>query len=158
MENEFVPYKEALALKELGFDKECLAYYTEKEYENRKGILTNFNLLSSKISGELVGHGSVKNSLFSYLKNNDRTSGELYILSNSVTAPLYQQAFDWFRKNHNLESSLPLKRSKDLGDFYGGYIIHKYDNLGKSYGTNYKTYEKARLGCLKKLIEIVKNK
>ena len=27
MRTEFIPYTEALALKELGFDKECVAYY-----------------------------------------------------------------------------------------------------------------------------------
>jgi hypothetical protein len=27
IENEFVPYEQALALKELGFDKECFAYF-----------------------------------------------------------------------------------------------------------------------------------
>lgn len=29
MENEFIPYEQALILKELGFDKECFAYYTK---------------------------------------------------------------------------------------------------------------------------------
>ena len=29
MKNEFVPYEEALALKELGFDEEGFAYYIE---------------------------------------------------------------------------------------------------------------------------------
>ena len=27
MENEFIPYKESLSLKELGFDEQCLALY-----------------------------------------------------------------------------------------------------------------------------------
>ena len=31
MENEFIPYNLALALKELGFDEECFAYYNLKE-------------------------------------------------------------------------------------------------------------------------------
>jgi len=31
MEKEFVTYEQALALKELGFDKECFAYYYNKE-------------------------------------------------------------------------------------------------------------------------------
>jgi hypothetical protein len=31
MEKEFVPYEQALALKELGFDEECFAYYYNKE-------------------------------------------------------------------------------------------------------------------------------
>jgi len=31
MNKEFVPYEQALALKELGFDEECFAYYNLKE-------------------------------------------------------------------------------------------------------------------------------
>jgi len=31
MTEEFIPYTKALALKELGFDKECFAYYYNKE-------------------------------------------------------------------------------------------------------------------------------
>ncbi len=31
MKKEFVPYKQALELKELGFDEECFAYYYNKE-------------------------------------------------------------------------------------------------------------------------------
>ena len=35
MEKEFVPYKEAVALKELGFDEECFGYYDiDKGYTN----------------------------------------------------------------------------------------------------------------------------
>jgi hypothetical protein len=74
-------------------------------------------------------------------------------------APLYQQAFRWFREKYsNIEFSLPLKKQKDLGVFWGGFIQTENDNFGKSYGSNFKTYEEAELECLKKLIEIVKNK
>lgn len=31
MKNEFVPYEEALALKGLGFDEPCFAYYTNED-------------------------------------------------------------------------------------------------------------------------------
>jgi hypothetical protein len=31
MNKEFIPYEQALALKELGFDEECFAYYYNKE-------------------------------------------------------------------------------------------------------------------------------
>lgn len=29
MQKEFIPYEQALALKELGFDKPCFGYYVE---------------------------------------------------------------------------------------------------------------------------------
>jgi hypothetical protein len=31
MKNEFIPYEQALELKELGFNEECFAYYYNKE-------------------------------------------------------------------------------------------------------------------------------
>ena len=39
MEKEFIPYEQALALKELGFDKPCLGYYIELR-NPQEGILT----------------------------------------------------------------------------------------------------------------------
>ena len=38
MEKEFIPYEQALALKELGFDEPCFGFYTE-EY---KKLIKNF--------------------------------------------------------------------------------------------------------------------
>lgn len=31
MNKEFIPYKQALVLKELGFDEDCLGYFSEKD-------------------------------------------------------------------------------------------------------------------------------
>jgi hypothetical protein len=36
MEKEFVPYEQALALKELGFDEKCLGYFTKNSLELRE--------------------------------------------------------------------------------------------------------------------------
>lgn len=100
MKEEFVPYNLALKLKELGFDEGCLAYYSKEAiYEDRDGNKTNFVLLSAKIRGELVGHGSVRNYLFQWLLDNDRTNGELHTLSESITAPLWQQVQSFLDDN-----------------------------------------------------------
>ena len=74
---------------------------------------------------------------------------------NCAAAPLYQQAFRWFRENHNLASYI---ESVELA-FEDGYLykpeIHKSDVFFEKYIEN---YEEAEVICLKKLIEIVKNK
>jgi hypothetical protein len=62
------------------------------------------------------------------------------------TAPLYQQAFRWFRKEYDLN-----------------YVIVKaeswfYTINGCNTQEGFNTYEEAELACLKKLIEIVKSK
>jgi hypothetical protein len=33
MKNEFIPYEQALALKELGFDEPCFGYYLDNEFQ-----------------------------------------------------------------------------------------------------------------------------
>lgn len=169
MNKEFVPYEESLELKELGFDEECLAYYTTGNPVtlDKEGNKTNFVLLSAKRSGELVGHGTVRNFLFKWLKDNDRTYGELSTLSNSVTAPLYRQVFRWFREKHGLHSFITgdlITYDIEIWDTRKHLEIHKFiSSLTKEAGefTNkdgkhylFGTYEEAELECIKKLIEI----
>ena len=36
MENEFIPYEQALALKELGFDEPCIGYYYNVNISNTR--------------------------------------------------------------------------------------------------------------------------
>ena len=124
MENEFAPYTESLALKELGFDEECFAYYLAgairfKEYKDSKN----------------------KNSAF---------------YNNTVCSmPTFSQAFRWFREKYDLYSCI--ERVEYINSDEKGFqwsIFEKCSNVGEEL----KTYEEAELECLKKLIEIVKEK
>jgi hypothetical protein len=117
MKKEFLPYEQALALKELGFNKECLRIYVNKSLAVRP-----------------------------------------YDESNEViNAPLYQQAFSWFREKYNIESSIFTVEEKNK---YSGSLKGNYTNNFKHFGfiDFYDTYEEAQLECLKKLIEILKEK
>ena len=71
MKTEFIPYEQALALKELGFDEPCFG----KFYHNHLEI-----------------GGSWLNSEF----NKDKKDGNIF-----TSAPLYQQVFRWFREKYN---------------------------------------------------------
>ena len=77
-------------------------------------------------------------------------------LEKCCLAPLYQQAFRWFREKYRLDAII------DVGVM--GYRANIVDRRGKflhiavaAPPTEY-IYEEAELECLKKLIEIVKNK
>jgi hypothetical protein len=78
---------------------------------------------------------------------------------NQCTAPLYQQCWRWFREKYNITVYLypyfenQYQELKGLKPDGYRYITFPY---GKS--RMYETYEEAELGCLVKLIEIVKNK
>jgi hypothetical protein len=116
MKNEFVPYEQALALKELGFNEPCIGFFY-------KTIL---------MLGDSMDYPNPNKE-------------------NFLIAPLYQQAFRWFREKHQLDSLIAL-----VANGYGFYI-HKnrnYTNKGESYGM-YITYKEAELACLIKLIEML---
>ena len=116
MEKEFIPYEQALALKELGFSKSCIFCYDE----------------NGKQSTDVIPFGRNYNSF------------EFFI-----SAPLYQQAFRWFREKYKYSSYIK-EATKDKYRFY----IEKFDE--KFYNSEILIYEEAELECLKKLIEIVK--
>jgi hypothetical protein len=73
MKNEFVTYEQSLALKELGFDELCLAYYDDVELQ--------------------TPHLSVGR----VVKTLSDMQGGYYKL-----APLSQQVFRWFREKYGL--------------------------------------------------------
>jgi hypothetical protein len=124
MNNEFVPYEQALALKELGFNEPCLTWWYKDEFVKP------------------------------YWERELGYTYESGISKDCVLAPLYQQAFRWFRENYNL-------RGQIISDYdkFSYQIYSKVDNeyhLIKG-GSCDQEYEEAELECLKELIEIVKN-
>jgi len=125
MENEFIPYTEALKLKELGFDEPCMAFY---ELNNREVMVVGVN---------------------------QRYNDPSLLTITDFCAPLYQQAFRWFREKYRLDG----KPEYFLNDWYC-FIINdmKEEDTSRRLFTEFPSYEQAELECLKKLIEIVKEK
>jgi len=70
-------------------------------------------------------------------------------------APLYQQAFRWFREKHNIKFYIIEDNWNEWCtiEILNTGVDKEYEEIG-----DYKSYEEAELECLKKLIEIVKNK
>ena len=127
MNKEFIPYEPSFDLKELGFNEECLAFYNST-------FQTPNELLYPQYGGE-VGNWNVENHL--------------------ISAPLYQQAFRWFREKY--DSSYWVQKDWEEGNFLGYEGTIEYPD-GFQYCGTFNTYEEAELACLKKLIEIIKNK
>jgi hypothetical protein len=134
MENEFVPYEKALALKELGFNELCL-----KEFH--KGVL-----LTNSCGEEL------NNSELIYLYGKKDTV---------IAAPLWQQAFRWFREKHSIFAYVGrcagIRAESYFVDIYTvSTSLGIYDDAQEQ--VIFNTHEEAEIECLKKLIEIVKEK
>jgi hypothetical protein len=143
MEKEFIPYEQALALKELGFDEPCFTYF-----------------------------GNISKALFGLKGKIEFHTNTLLDINHSKnvvsSAPTFSQAFRWFREKYNLVCIV----FNDDGDIEHDnirfnweirVITHSFKNMknqkNASVGEyNYKTYEEAELECLKKLIKIVKKK
>ena len=98
---------------------------------------------------------------FGYYSNGDLVYGNHtnnIIQRFRYSAPLYQQAFRWFREKHGW---LQIIIGEGLNGNLNGYgysileegWINFYDSLDES--VIYETYEEAELACLKKLIKIV---
>jgi hypothetical protein len=132
MTKEFIPYKQALALKELGFDEPCLAQY--RKYD---------------VGEATLDIGFSKNEIISKFDN----------LVLFCSAPLYQQAFRWFREKYKLVNYIEYYAEWNFEIFrIDDKIAEVQDDVNVDYTFKGGTYEEAELECLKKLIEIVKNK
>lgn len=77
MKKECIPYKEALALKELGYNK------SSNLRGNEKSVMHHYSPETNKTLEEM---------------NGTMSGGEGYI-----TAILYQQAFEWLREEYDLQ-------------------------------------------------------
>ena len=143
MDKEFVPYEPSLALKELGFDEPCLAWFSETK--------------ELQIAPE------------TYKKWTDKPCNNSNIIKvfnvDCISAPTFSQAFRWFREKHNLKGFIGFRPNVKKFDYH----IYDMSLSGMEYvkqrtmeefnkDPKVGTYEEAELGCLIKLIEIVKNK
>jgi hypothetical protein len=75
-----------------------------------------------------------------------------------ISAPLFQQAFKWFRDKHNLRSLIDTYAQDKENDFVSFYTIKSGNGYDKEpfFSGTFDTYEIAELACLKKLIEMSK--
>lgn len=74
-------------------------------------------------------------------------------------APLFQQAFRWFREKYGLHSLVEPVLIEDTEQIVYDYMVLEKDGMKEEYNNiPYLSYDEAQIACLDKLIEIVKNK
>jgi hypothetical protein len=128
MKQEFIPYEQALELKELGFDEVCMGGYDLED-----------------------------DSLYIGYVSND---GIQYNPEHYTPAPLYSQSFRWLLEKHNLYGIIiPTVTMtwtfKTMTVVIGMVEVPPYNRVDAG---DYNSREEAELECLKKLIDVVKNK
>jgi hypothetical protein len=134
MTKEFVPHSLAVKLKVLGFDWPCYAYiYT----------------------------GDTGNNYDHYIEVKPSDAKDWNGKSDlCISRPLYQQAFRWFRDNHNLFHEINVDKTMEPKF---AYTIKEYESAQSFEGFKedvlseylYYKHEEAETACLEKLIEII---
>ena len=145
MEKEFVPYEQSLGFNELGFNEPCFGWF--------RSTLIPSNFTEYFLETEF----GMNESPSDWVNSN--------CLDKACSAPLYRQAFRWFREKYNLHAE---PYTSDMGaieycfqirDLYSEkYIYDNFVGSGSSYSGTFNTPEESELECLKKLIEIAKEK
>ena len=133
MEKEFIPYEQALELKELGFDEPCLKVGNPNSHIMWKWIEVDGDPPTVSINDIIqVRYGK-----------------------EWIQIPTFSQAFKFIREKYNLIGLV--EGGYDNGKNIFTYVIWDgfRDNITDEY---FETYEETELICLIKLIEIVKNK
>jgi hypothetical protein len=132
MENEFVTYEQALALKELGFDEECFGEW-----------------LNLKIGKYLR-------------LNEEDSFWNTTSLSANIKAPLKQQVFRWFREKYEfliIIRDIEIIASDKSGYRWKWVIFKLTDDIYIAEDKSILgslTYEEAENACIDKLIELAK--
>lgn len=126
MEKEFVPYKLAVKLKKLGFDEPCFAGYRHSKWIGTDGPNSRY------FHAQLFSNHQFDEDEQEY-----------------CSAPLFQQAFRWFR-----EKGYDVRVQRESKDLYFGFYWTGIAWITIGDGT----FEEAELACLIKLIEIVESK
>jgi hypothetical protein len=128
MNKEFIPYEQALELKELGFDKPCFTWYWDDiglynglEYDNH-------NKREHTVSAPTFSQA------FRFFREKYNLHAELYTADMGAIEYCFQ-----------------------IRDLYSEkYVYDNFRGAGGSYMGTFNTPEEAELECLKKLIEICK--
>ena len=127
LEKEFIPYEQALALKELGFDEPCFAFF-QIEYVESEPIMVDDD--------------------HEYRITWCRTCKNSEIPQHYTSAPTYSQAFRFFREKYKIRFIIQSSMS-DLGEYFKVIFPN-----GEQRNVSYNTYEEAEIAVIVKLIEI----
>lgn len=127
MEKEFVPYEQALSLKELGFnERPCFATWIERDKRDGGVIVI-----------EMWGDEDTE-----------------YNVISEILAPTFSQAFRWFREKYKLSGLIEIGTQEFSYQVFDNKWNRQLGTESINYNG---TYEEAELECLKKIMEIVKN-
>jgi hypothetical protein len=129
MNGEFLTYEEALALDKLGFNEPCFNYVDKYN----RDYIYNFQ---------------------SHLDEFIECCGV-----DVIASPTYRQAFEWFRKDRGIFTSIVPTKYGRLDSFMGWIYVPQNgttNDIPVGNRVGFVTPQEAESACLRKLIEIVR--
>jgi hypothetical protein len=136
MKEQFLDYRQAFHLKELGFDEPCFGYYESDE------------------TLQIIKHPSNQDNRNSLFLDCNKTNNV------KISAPTKWQCLKWFREKHGLNYFIDCVGPKDgYQAFVDGYIYSSF--LGEKCKDDYPicfTYENAEIACIERMFELVRKK
>jgi len=137
LEKEFIPYEQALTLKELGLKVKSPYWYNPNGVLLQKSYECNENTIAVHV-----------NDIIEYWDD---------VIKDRIDVPTYSQAFRWFREKYGIEYNIFIVEEKNK---YSGSLKGNKIKDFKHFGfiDFYGSYEEAESECLKKLIEICQKK
>lgn len=140
--SQFVSYEIALALKELGYNGECIAHYVN-------------NVLKPVVQKPQSGEKTYR---FNTVRNS------VLINANNATAPTWQQAVDWVIERYRLYIETPMY-VVDGGQYDGCYAFKSlikdtmdYKEVVSFEEVEFPTKVKALICAFNKIFELNQNK
>lgn len=129
---DFAPYKEALAVIELGFNEPCLGWYVSEDYGLEIG---------KAIQSDLIKDGIVAPTFSQCFRFFREKYDWQHSIDPTADQHSHQLGYNYWIWNYKTgEEHWTMPKNRPTGDW------------------EYETYEQAELECLRKLIGIVKNK
>jgi len=147
MDKEFIPYEQALELKELGFNEPCFGYHLNNEFQ----FFANIRSCNNNSEFKFYPTAPTFSQCFKWFRDK-------YDLVHEISWSKYKGGLNF---DYDV-FSLVLPTDDELGDeddIASDKSMETYDSLVDKDFRHHEsnTYEEAELACLKKLIEIVKN-
>lgn len=137
MNKEFIPYEQALALKELGFDEPCFG----KFYYNQLEIGGNWCNNDFKEDPDIFISAPTFSQAFKFFRDKYKLRGSIMDFLDD------ELGIEWDYEIAIIGTDI------DENGNYKALVDYSIDDEDRKF----KTYEETELACLKKLIEIVKN-
>ena len=148
IEKNFVTYDIALDLKLFGFNDKCFAYFNEKKifslHEHANAFYTRNDSVESYCTNV-------------FCKRVTRV--------NACQAPLWQQVIDWLRNEHKININIEF-----VGIDKCAYVVENLSNIDPNFSVpeflyasdvskeeDFISYYDARMNCILKAIEIIKD-